>query len=297
MKWSDGEPATSEDARCTYQLVLDGVASERGYVGAGYLDPYLTNAGVKTGAPRRTRRPSSSTTEFPTTLLTQAYVPILPKHIWSKYTLDQIDDPEAADFFKNEPPVVGTGPYQVVEWEPGEFVRFARNPNYWGAKGAADEVIIQHFASADTDGPGPQARRDRLRPRRRRRPVRRARQRAEHRDRRRLRQRLHRARRSTPRATPRATAARRRRSRTRRSATPSATPSTSRSSSTRRSAATASSGTTNVPPYHADWHVEPTTPRRFDIAEANQRLDAAGYPSSTPPASGSTRRASRSTCA
>src|SRR5687768_16911273 len=48
MKWSDGEPATSEDARYTYQLVLDAVeksnASEDGYyLGAGYLEPYLTN--------------------------------------------------------------------------------------------------------------------------------------------------------------------------------------------------------------------------------------------------------------
>ena len=36
-------------------------------------------------------------------------------------------------------------------------------------------------------------------------------------------------------------------------------------------------GTTNVPPYHVNWHVEPTIPRGFDIAQANSRLDAAGY--------------------
>jgi peptide/nickel transport system substrate-binding protein len=37
-----------------------------------------------------------------------------------------------------------------VEWKPGDFIRFARNPNYWGKPGAADEVILQHFASGDT---------------------------------------------------------------------------------------------------------------------------------------------------
>jgi peptide/nickel transport system substrate-binding protein len=149
MKWSDGQPATSEDARYTYQTVLDGVASERGYLGEGYLEGYLTNAGVsKVEAPD----PETLvvTTDFPNTLLLQAYVPILPKHIWSKYTLAQIGDPEASGFFKNEPTVVGTGPYQAVEWKPGDFIRFARNPNYWGTQGAADEVIIQHFASSDT---------------------------------------------------------------------------------------------------------------------------------------------------
>ncbi len=36
-------------------------------------------------------------------------------------------------------------------------------------------------------------------------------------------------------------------------------------------------GTTHVPPYHVNWHTEPANPRRFDIAEANSRLDAAGY--------------------
>jgi peptide/nickel transport system substrate-binding protein len=149
MKWSDGQPATAEDARFTYQTVLDGVASERGYLGEGYLEGYLTDAGVK-----KVTAPDATTlvveTEFANTLLLQAYVPILPKHIWSKHSLAQIGDPKAKGFFKNEPPIVGTGPYQVVEWKPGDFIRFARNPNYWGKQGAADEVILQHFASGDT---------------------------------------------------------------------------------------------------------------------------------------------------
>ena len=55
-------------------------------------------------------------------------------------------------------------------------------------------------------------------------------------------------------------------------------------------------GTTNVPPYHANWHVEPTTPRRFDIAEADRRLDAAGYDARRRRQARSTRTASRSTC-
>src|SRR5262245_8757856 len=45
MKWSDGQPATSEDARWMIQKLLDGQKAD-GYVGAGYLDPYLSYAGV-----------------------------------------------------------------------------------------------------------------------------------------------------------------------------------------------------------------------------------------------------------
>ncbi|HEX5823714.1 MAG TPA: ABC transporter substrate-binding protein, partial [Candidatus Limnocylindrales bacterium] len=149
MKWSDGQPATAEDAAWTYQTILDGVASERGYLGEGYLEGYLTDSGVKTV---KATDPTTLvvTTEFANTLLLQAYIPILPKHIWSKFSLAQIGDPKVTGFFKNNPPIVGTGPYQVVEWKPGEFIRFARNENYWGPKGAAKEVIIQHFASGDT---------------------------------------------------------------------------------------------------------------------------------------------------
>ena len=136
MKWSDGEPATSEDARYTYQLVLDATAksdaSEDGfYLGQGYLEPYLTNAGID-GGQRAGPETLVVETEFPNTLLLQAYVPILPKHIWSKYTHRGDRQRGRRDSFTNEPPVVGTGPYQAVEWEPGDFIRFARNPNYWG---------------------------------------------------------------------------------------------------------------------------------------------------------------------
>jgi peptide/nickel transport system substrate-binding protein len=154
MKWSDGQPATSEDARWTYQLVLDAVkksdASADGYyLGQGYLEPYLTNAVLKS-----VLAPDPQTlvveTEFPNQIILQNYVPILPKHIWSKYKMDEIANAADATPFLNEPPVVGTGPYQAVEWKSGEFIRFKRNENYWGNKGAADEVIIQHFASGDT---------------------------------------------------------------------------------------------------------------------------------------------------
>jgi peptide/nickel transport system substrate-binding protein len=154
MKWSDGTPATSEDARYTYQLALDADAKSQAdpdngyYLGAGYLEPYLLNAGMNAvSAPDP--QTLVVTTEFPNTLLLEAYMPILPKHIWSQYSLDDIANVSDTPFL-NEPPVVGTGPYQVVEWKPGEFIRFARNPYYWGEKGAADEVVILTFDNADT---------------------------------------------------------------------------------------------------------------------------------------------------
>lgn len=150
MLWSDGEPATAEDVVYTFQLVLDAAQTDIGYLGQGYLDGYLTNAGV-TAVTAPDPETVVVTTEFESTLILQAYVPILPKHIWSTHTLEEIGNFEGADPFLNEPPVVGTGPYQAAEFEPGNFIRFVRNPNDWREQqGAADEVIIQHFASTDT---------------------------------------------------------------------------------------------------------------------------------------------------
>jgi len=143
MLWSDGEPATAEDARWTFQFVLDGLASEDGFIGLGYIDPYAKNAGITAvEAPDATTL--VVTTDRPNTQVLQMYIPVLPKHIWESQTLASIPD------FTNDPTVVGSGPYQAVEWQTGQFIRFEKNENYWKDSGAADEVIIQIFSSADT---------------------------------------------------------------------------------------------------------------------------------------------------
>jgi peptide/nickel transport system substrate-binding protein len=143
MKWSDGQPATSEDARWTMQYVLTATKAER-VLGLGYLEPYQTAAGVTAvTAPDPTTL--VVTTNLNNPLLLQSYVPILPAHIWSK-----LDAKKASTSFQNPAPIVGSGPYQVVEYKPGQFVRLDRNPNYWGEKGAEDQVVITTFKNDDT---------------------------------------------------------------------------------------------------------------------------------------------------
>jgi peptide/nickel transport system substrate-binding protein len=275
MTWSDGTPATSEDARWTYQLVLDAAASERGYLGSGYLDAYLTNAGLKS-----VEAPDPQTlvvtTEFPTTLLTQAYVPILPKHIWEGYSLDQIANSNADGFFKNEPTVVGTGPYLAVEWDPGNFIRLARNESYWGEQGAADEIVVQTFQEVDTmiqalrtgeidyvrgvsadqfdalgDEPNIQTVEGFSNGY----------------------QYLSFNTKGNSEGYNASTSA---------VADPAFRDAVGYAIDPSRLvdatlAGHGLPGTTNIPPYHVAFHVEPTTPRRFDIEEAKRRLDAAGY--------------------
>ncbi len=145
MTWSDGEPATAQDACFSWQLAIDAIAENEGagYLGAGYLDPGLDDAKVtKVECPDDTTM--IATTSDASERVLQTYLPIIPEHIWGKETAATIGEA------KFEPTLVGTGPYQAAEWQTGQFVRFVRNPNYWGTQGIADEVVIQFFKSGDT---------------------------------------------------------------------------------------------------------------------------------------------------
>ena len=137
LKWSDGKPATSEDARWTLQTLIDQQKGDRGYAGVGYLDLYLKYAAVNSVM---VADPQTLvlTTDYPNTQILTSYLPILPKHIWEKRDINT--EPKFA-------PVVGTGPYQAKEWKTGEYVRMVRNPNYQGPtpKSHQDETFIQFF--------------------------------------------------------------------------------------------------------------------------------------------------------
>jgi peptide/nickel transport system substrate-binding protein len=142
MKWSDGTPADSADACFSWGLDVDAIKND-GNVGNGYIDPSLKDA-----RPTKVECPDPETmivsTDDGTTKILKTYIPILPKHIYGKETWETIGDA------KFEAPMVGTGQYTVAEYVEGASVHLKRNPNYWGKKGFADEIIIQIFKNADT---------------------------------------------------------------------------------------------------------------------------------------------------
>ncbi len=142
MKWSDGQPATAQDACFSWGLALAAIKDEAN-IGAGYLDPNLKDAGVTKVECPDDQTMIASTTDASDRIF-QVYLPIIPKHIWGKM------DYKAIGEAKFEAPLVGTGPYTLAEWKTSEYARFVRNPNYWGTQGAADEVVIQFFKTDDT---------------------------------------------------------------------------------------------------------------------------------------------------
>ncbi len=142
MKWSDGEPATSADACFSWGLGVEAIKAE-GSLGAGYLEPSMKDAKV-TAVECPDPTTLIATTDDPSDRVLQIALPIIPKHIWGKETYETIGKA------KFTPPLVGTGPYQAVEWQTGQFIRLQRNPNYWGDQGFADEVDLIIYKTPDT---------------------------------------------------------------------------------------------------------------------------------------------------
>jgi peptide/nickel transport system substrate-binding protein len=131
-KWHDGKPVTSEDVAYTYRRILD---EEQGL----YIDAVKQIESIET--------PDKHTVVFktgePSVQMLNTYVYILPKHIWEDVP------PEETKSFKNEP-VIGSGPFQAVEWKEGQFARLETNPDYFRGAPKIDEIIFQFYDNDDT---------------------------------------------------------------------------------------------------------------------------------------------------
>ncbi len=133
MKWSDGQPLTADDVAFTYNYIIQNNMYAFSSAIAGMKE-------VKVLDPQTIQIVCS----HPKADLLHLWIPILPKHVWSKL------DPKSAERnFRNPPPIVGSGPFYVSEFNKGTDIKMQRNPYYWGPHTAVDEVIFLDYQSAD----------------------------------------------------------------------------------------------------------------------------------------------------
>jgi peptide/nickel transport system substrate-binding protein len=166
MRWSDGQVADANDVAFTYRYLLASLDAK-------YIGPWAPagNDLPLPGATRADGRPDhplslygdvlaraaglrsvqlidahtvSMTTSHPTTLLLGALVPILPEHVWAT-----VPFAAAATDFQRDPPVVGSGPFQVAEWQQGSLARFVRNPFYSRGTPYLEEVDFRFYPDTD----------------------------------------------------------------------------------------------------------------------------------------------------
>jgi peptide/nickel transport system substrate-binding protein len=134
VTWQDGAPFTAADVAFTFNYI---VKNKLGNL-AVYAD------GI-TGAKAIDQNTVEVSTNAPKANMLAMVVPIIPKHVWSKVSGD-----DAGSSFQNPAPIVGTGPYQVVEFQKGRYVHLRANPDYWGTKPKVRDLYLMTYTNADT---------------------------------------------------------------------------------------------------------------------------------------------------
>ncbi|MGD0998221.1 MAG: ABC transporter substrate-binding protein [Thermoleophilia bacterium] len=133
VKWQDGQPFTASDVAFTFNYIIKN---------------NLTNFTMFTGGIKDVTAPNATTAVFhlskPWALMLRMYIPILPEHIWSK-----IPAAKAQSTFQNAHPV-GTGPFQVTSFTPGQTVVMMANKNYWRGAPKVNEVVFESYVNANT---------------------------------------------------------------------------------------------------------------------------------------------------
>jgi peptide/nickel transport system substrate-binding protein len=119
VTWSDGQPFTAEDARFTFDAILDPRTKT----------PFTSRLDgiARYDAPDPSTFRVTLKTPYCPFLVSTMGLPIVPKHLLANSA--DIN----TDHFNNAQPV-GTGPYAFKEWVQDDHITLAANPTYWGGK-------------------------------------------------------------------------------------------------------------------------------------------------------------------
>ncbi|MEQ1872589.1 MAG: ABC transporter substrate-binding protein [Ilumatobacteraceae bacterium] len=126
LKWSDDTPLTAEDVAWTINTSRD----------QAWINHYAVTANLTAVA--LDDRTVEITSSVPDPKLPTMDVYILPKHIWEEPAAGDITTYEALDG-------VGSGPFTLEEWKPGQELSLVVNPNYWKGVAAIDQVIFRIY--------------------------------------------------------------------------------------------------------------------------------------------------------
>jgi ABC-type transport system substrate-binding protein len=135
VKFHDGRPLVAADVQRSFLRVLD--PATRG----GRVWPLLPIAGAADYAARRGQRVrgievlGDSAVAF---TLTEPLA-VFPKFL-AMPVASVVPAPVPVDFGQHP---VGTGPWRFARWQHDDYLRFARNPGYWGGAPAAESLAVR----------------------------------------------------------------------------------------------------------------------------------------------------------
>lgn len=133
VQWSDGQPVTAEDAAYTYNRMMTDPAAAT--ANGNFVENFESvQAKDENTLVIRTKTPQA------TMLAIDA--PIVPKHVWSKVK-------DLANFPNDEMPIVGSGPFEVTEYETEQHVTLTANKDYWRGPPKISELQFVQFKNSD----------------------------------------------------------------------------------------------------------------------------------------------------
>jgi peptide/nickel transport system substrate-binding protein len=114
VKWHDGKPFTAKDVACTFDLLIGEGDKQlrRNPRGAWYGNVDKVTADGDFEATIHLKNPQPSLLA----LLSSGYSPIYPCHV-------------SSTDMRRKP--IGTGPFKFVEFKQKEYIKLAKNPDYW----------------------------------------------------------------------------------------------------------------------------------------------------------------------
>ena len=134
VKWHDGKPFSADDVVFSLSDMLPKTHARARVILNKFVEsvqaPDPKTVVVKLKSP------------FPAFMLMfePGFAPIMPKHIYAG--TDYMTNPA------NQKPV-GTGPFMFKEWKRGEYIKLARNPDYWKpGKPYLDELVFNVIPDA-----------------------------------------------------------------------------------------------------------------------------------------------------
>jgi peptide/nickel transport system substrate-binding protein len=138
VKWQDGKPFTSADVVYTYRDVVLNKATP--------TSKASVYSAVKTvrakGANQVQFVLNSPFSDLPAYLA--YYAPVIPKHVLSG------SNPFNNNQFNKVHPI-GTGPYIMSKYTPGESITLTRNPHYFGAEPKIKKIIFKIIPTTTTE--------------------------------------------------------------------------------------------------------------------------------------------------
>jgi oligopeptide transport system substrate-binding protein len=142
VKFHDGTPFSARNVVRTFQRALD--PSTKG----GRAEPLAPISGSAEFAAGRAKSISGLSAPDDSTVVITLSQPLasFPK-LLAMPVASIVPDSIPADFGQHP---VGTGPWTFVEWKHDDYLKFTRNPTYWGGAPATDTLIARIIPEPST---------------------------------------------------------------------------------------------------------------------------------------------------